>query len=124
MPVTIRTTVRELAEQSKASPAAAPKSAPSVGALVALFTAGAVADLISTEIALRNPNVREGNPLAQTRASRAGLKVAEVAILTAATAAIGQKHPRGAALFAGAVFASRLGIAAWNLRQATKGAGT
>ena len=89
---------------------------------IALYSVGAFADLASTEMALRsNPGAMEGNPLLRGGSGkRAGMKVAEVAIMTFVDSQLAKSHPKGAKVFRVLVFASRIALAAHNMKAVKK----
>lgn len=98
----------------------AEKAKSSVAGPLALYSIGAFADAYSTEMALRNPGVREANPLLQSRNTRFGIKAAEIATLTLIDHAIARKHKGTAKAMRIVVFASRIALAAHNLSNANK----
>lgn len=90
---------------------------PSWAAPLATYSSGALADLISTEIALQRPNAYESNPLLANRGVRLGAKAAEVAALTLLDRQLAKRSPRGAKILRVMAIASRCALAAHNLRQ-------
>jgi len=94
-----------------------PSSKPSKWPLVAIMIGNAL-DSVSTEIALRQPGLRETNPLGQSMTRRMALKavtnVAEVWLVRK----IGKQHPTAAKWFGYSIGAVTAGIAARNYRIA------
>ena len=96
----------------------AEKGKPSVAGPFTLYSIGAFADAYSTDMALRNPNVTEANPLMQNQGTRIGIKAAEVVTLTLIDRAIAKKNPKAAKIMRVVVFASRIALAAHNMQNA------
>ena len=90
--------------------------------LLALFGAGAVADLASTEYALRsNPNAREGNPLMQGGlVARSAIKVGATLALAMATYQASKTNPNLAKAMKIGVTALNAGLVANNIRVAKR----
>jgi hypothetical protein len=90
-----------------------------VSLLDAAVVAAAGADLASTEYALRQPGLREANPLMQTPGNRVALKLATTAAVIGIARHLDAKgHRRGARVVRWAAIIGWGGAAVWNMRQA------
>jgi hypothetical protein len=86
-----------------------------------LVGAGQVADIVTTELALARPGLREGNPLVRERAVRIGLKTGVTLGLTLACNKLRQRaKPRHARLLAVLGFSVGAAAAVHNVRMMGK----
>lgn len=81
----------------------------------AAIIAGNVLDVVSTEIALQRPGLREANPiLGQSMPRRLAIKAAGTAAQVWVVRKMGKEHPKAAKVFGYAIGAWFGGVAVWN----------
>jgi hypothetical protein len=96
--------------------------------VVSLLDAGVIvaagADLTSTEYALRQPGLREANPIMQTPGNRCVLKLATTAaVIGIAHNLDSTGHKKAARILRWSAIIGWGGAAVWNMRQARTGGG-